>query len=166
VIQALATQTHVTEIQDWVLCFLLPWFYWQQPADKTRHPDLKQRYLQAESHAHLLFLEHPLTQQMEQVQLQQWFVWAQWMYSKYQRTSSAVEGRNGCLSRLHHNGRGFSPQTLQVLTIIHNFDTRRADGTTPAQPLFGHSFPYLFEWLVDNLGDLPLPRKSSKSHLS
>ena len=79
---------------------------------------------------------------------------------------AAIEGRNGCLSRLHHTGRGFSPQTLQVLTIIHNFDTRRADGTTPAQRLFHQTFPYLFEWVVDDLGDLPLPRKSSKSHYS
>jgi hypothetical protein len=44
------------------------------------------------------------------------------MVAKYQRTSSAVEGRNGYLSRLHHARRGFSKQSLQVLTIIHNFD--------------------------------------------
>jgi len=166
VTQALATQTHVLEIQDWVLCYLLPWFYWQQQADKTRHPELKQRYLQAESHAHRMILDHPITQQMHETDLQRWFVWAQWICSKYQRTSSAIEGRNGCLSRLHHTGRGFSPQTLQVLTIIHNFDTRRTDGTTPAQRLFHQTFPYLFEWVVDDLGDLPLPRKSSKSHYS
>ncbi|MBA3924127.1 MAG: hypothetical protein H0X31_21480 [Nostocaceae cyanobacterium] len=101
---------------------------------------------------------------MHSDQLQHWFVWAQWLCSKYQRTSSAIEGRNGCLSLLHHTGRGFSPQTLQVLTVIHNFDTRRADGTTPAQRLFGQTFPYLFEWVVDDFGDLPLPRKSSKLH--
>ncbi len=164
VTQVLACETEVTEIQDWVLCYLLPWFYWQQQADKTRHPELKQRYLHAESHSHLLFKEHPITQQMHSDQLQHWFVWAQWLCSKYQRTSSAIEGRNGCLSLLHHTGRGFSPQTLQVLTIIHNFDTRRADGTTPAQRLFGQTFPYLFEWVVDDFGDLPLPRKSSKLH--
>ncbi len=96
VTQALASQTDVIEIQDWVLCYLLPWFYWQQQADKTRHPELKQRYLQAESQSQELFNEHPITQQMHEAKLQHWLVWAQWICSKYQRTSSAIEGRNGC----------------------------------------------------------------------
>jgi len=38
---------------------------------------------------------------------------------------SAVEGRNGYLSRLHHSHRGFTEQTLKVLTVIHNFDLKR-----------------------------------------
>jgi len=54
-----------------------------------------------------------------------------------QRTSSAVEGRNGYLSRLHHSHRGFTEQTLKVLTVIHNFDLKRDDDTTAAQRLFG-----------------------------
>ena len=41
---------------------------------------------------------HAITQQMEVKQGQQWMDWAQWMSAKYQRTSSAVEGRNGYLS--------------------------------------------------------------------
>jgi len=36
---------------------------------------------------------------------------------------------------------------LQVLTIIHNFDLKRADGTTAAERLFDHSFPDVFEWV-------------------
>jgi Family of unknown function (DUF6399) len=91
--------------------------------------------------------------------------WAEEMSTKYQRTSSAVEGRNGSLSRLHHAGRGFSPQGLKVATIIHNFDLKRADGTTAAQRLFDHEFPNLFTWLVDAMGNLPMPRKSSKTHI-
>jgi len=47
------------------------------------------------------------------------------MCAKFQRTSSAVEGRNGYLSRLHHSHRGFTEQTLKVLTVIHNFDLLR-----------------------------------------
>jgi len=68
------------------------------------------------------------------------------------------------LKLLHHAGRGFSAQTLQVLTIIHNFDLKRADGTTAAQRLFNQTFPDLFESVVASMGDLPLPRKSSKAH--
>ncbi len=106
---------------------------------------------------------HALTQQIGVQQGQQWIEWAQWMCAKYQRTSSAVEGRNGYLSRLHHGGRGLSEPTLKVLTIIHNFDLKRADGTTAAQRLFDHCFPDLFEWIVDYMGELPVARRSSKA---
>ena len=40
-----------------------------------------------------------------------WVSWANWIALKYQRTSSAVEGRNGYLSQKHHADRGFSGQT-------------------------------------------------------
>jgi hypothetical protein len=52
-----------------------------------------------------------------------------------------------------------------VLTIIHNFDLKRPDGTTAAQRLFRHEFPDLFEWRLDHIGDLPRPRRSAKVHL-
>ena len=89
--------------------------------------------------------------------------WCREFCAKYQRTSSAVEGRNGYLSKLHHARRGFSEQSLQVLTIIHNFDLKRHDGTTAAQRLFGHDFPNVFEWMLEQVGDLPMPRKSAKA---
>ncbi|MEO1390011.1 MAG: DUF6399 domain-containing protein [Cyanobacteria bacterium J06634_6] len=89
--------------------------------------------------------------------------WSQEFCAKYQRTSSAVEGRNGYLSQLHHARRGFSKQSLRVLTIIHNFDLKRQDGTTAAQRLFGHDFPDPFEWMLTQVGDLPMPRRSSKT---
>ena len=82
------------------------------------------------------------------------------MVSKFQRTSSAVEGRNGCLSQMHHNGRGISLMRLKVLTIIHNYYLKRSDGTTAAERLFKKKFPDPFEWVVNKMGDLPLPRKS------
>lgn len=85
------------------------------------------------------------------------------MASNYQRTSSAVEGRNGHLTCFHHAGRGFSAKTLKALTIIHNFHLTRPDGTTAAQRLFGYDFPDLFEWIVDHTGDLPLARRSLKA---
>jgi hypothetical protein len=85
------------------------------------------------------------------------------MCTKFQRTSSAVEGRNGYLSGLHHSGRGFTEQTLKVLTIIHNFDIKRDDGTTAAQRLFEKPFPDLFEWLVPQMAELPRPRRTFKN---
>ena len=163
--QALNAETDDLALQQWVLELLRPWTYWQQQANKTKHCELKAAYQAAASQAEDRFPRHPLTQQLETEAGQQWMSWAHWICTKYQRTSSAVEGRNGYLSRLHHASRGLDGKTLAVLTVIHNFDIRRADGTTPAQRLFGQSFPNLFEWVVDHMGDIPVPRQSSKAQL-
>ena len=163
VIQDLATQTPDVDIQNWVLMALLPWVYWSQQAAKTRTPQLKARYQQAASDAFDTLMAEAMTLQLKDTELQQWVQWCQWMAAKYQRTSSAVEGRNGYLSQRHHASRGFSPQSLKVLTIIHNFDLKRADGTTAAQRLFGQSFPDLFEWVLSNIDEVPMPRMSPKA---
>ncbi|MEO1351905.1 MAG: DUF6399 domain-containing protein [Cyanobacteria bacterium J06635_15] len=159
---ALQTQTPDLAIREWVLMALLPWVYWTQQADKTRQPALKYRYHQAASSAFDGLLEQSITLKLKPKELEGWVLWCRDFCAKYQRTSSAVEGRNGYLSKLHHAGRGFSEQSLKVLTIIHNFDLKRSDGTTAAQRLFGYAFPDPFEWMLDHIGDLPMPRRSSK----
>jgi hypothetical protein len=163
-IQALGTQTSNIDIQNWLLGCLLPWVYWLQQVDKTQNPERKARYQQAADTAAKQLLAHSLTSSMPAAERQDWIDWARWMANNYQRTSSAIEGRNGYLTRLHHAGRGFSPQTLKVLTIIHNFHLKRPDGTTAAQRLFDYEFPDLFEWVVEHMGDLPLARRSLKAH--
>jgi hypothetical protein len=70
---------------------------------------------------------------------------------------------DGCLSQIHHNGRGISIKRLKALTVIHNFGLTRSDGTTAAKRLFERDFPDLFEWIVNQMGDLPLSRMSRKS---
>ena len=164
VMQALASETQETDVQNWVLTAVLPWVYWAQQTDKTRKPHLKARYQHAASEAYDHLMDHAFTLQFDDTQRQYWVQWCQWMCTKYQRTSSAVEGRNGYLSQRHHVNRGFSAQSLKVLTIIHNFDLKRPDGTTAAQRLFGHSFPDLFEWILSNTEELPIPRRSYKAH--
>jgi hypothetical protein len=144
----------------WLRECLLPTIYWQVQAERTTQPELKQGYQQAADQALAAFQHHPLTQGMTEGDLAYWQPWAEYMVAKFQRASSAVEGRNGYLSQMHHTGRGISPQRLQVLTVIHNFGLKRPDGTTAAQRLFGREFPELFDWLVKQMGDLPLPRKS------
>ncbi|MEH2457604.1 DUF6399 domain-containing protein [Nostoc sp.] len=161
-IQALSAQTQDPDTQNWVLNSLLPWVYWHQQTQKTRQPKLKQDYQQAAQLAQTLFLADGFTQTLPDSDQQLWVDWAIWMCAKFQRTSSAVEGRNGYLSRLHHANRGFTAQTLKVLTVIHNFDLKRDDNTTAAQRLFGKPFPDLFDWVVLNIGDLPRPRRSQK----
>ncbi len=161
---ALEAQTQDVALRSWVLSFLLPWIYWTQQADKTRQPVLKQAYQQAASIAFDRLFEQPVTLSLDDKQRQHWVCWGREFCAKYQRTSSAVEGRNGYLSKLHHARRGFSEQSLQVLTIIHNFDLKRPDRTTAAQRLFGHDFPDPFEWMLEQIGDLPMPRRSAKPH--
>jgi hypothetical protein len=163
VMESLSTQTQDINTQDWVLTCLLPWVYWHQQTEKTRSGKLKQSYQQATLQAHKHFLEDDFTQSLSHIQQQQWIDWALWMCAKFQRTSSAVEGRNGYLSVLNHANRGFTEKTLKVLTIIHNFDLKRNDGTTAAQRLFGKPFPDLFESVVLNMGELPRPRQSQKT---
>lgn len=158
----LIQRTQDEAIQQWALTGLLPYAYWHQQASKTRTPALKTIYQKAEQSAHLRLNAHSISDQFAPDEQQQWHTWAQQQCACFQRTSSAIEGRNGQLSRLHHNLRGLSPKTLQAFTIIHNFDTFRADGTCPAQRLFHQSFPSLPEWLVQNTHQLPLPRKSKK----
>ena len=159
---ALDSQTQDVAIRNWVLSSLLPWVYWRQQADKTRQPSLKRRYQATASDAFDRLFEQDLTLALTDHQRAHWVLWCQEFCAKYQRTSSAVEGRNGYLSKLHHARRGFSEQSLNVLTIIHNFDLKRHDGTTAAQRLFGREFPDLFEWMLDHIGELPMPRRSSK----
>ncbi|MEM9805771.1 MAG: DUF6399 domain-containing protein [Cyanobacteria bacterium P01_D01_bin.56] len=139
---------------------LLPWVCWTQQADKTLKLALNQVvYQQAASIAFDRLIEHTLTLKMEADAHNYWVALAQVLCAKYQRTSSAVEGRNGYLAQRHHARRGFSDQSLKVLTILHNFDLKRA----AAQRLFDHTFPDPFEWILEHVGDMPIPRRSTKA---
>jgi hypothetical protein len=60
---------------------------------------------------------------------------------------------------MYHNGRGISESRLKALTVIHNYGLKRQDGTTAAQHFFEQGFPDLFSWVLDQMGELPLPRK-------
>ncbi len=158
--QALSRETQDPELQTWVLTVLLPWLYWSQQADKTRTPHLKHRYQQAASHAFSQLMAADLTGTLQEADVLRWTQWGRRMCANYQRTSSAVEGRNGYLAQRHHATRGFSAQALSVLTVLHNFDLKRTDGTTAAQRLFGHPFPDLFETVLNTFTELPMPRRS------
>lgn len=79
----------------------------------------------------------------------------------FQRSSSCVEGRNGQLSLKFHAFRRINAGSLKVLTILHNFFIRRADGTTAAARFFGEKPRDLFIWLLDKV-ELPRPRKKHR----
>jgi hypothetical protein len=70
------------------------------------------------------------------------------MAETFQRSSSCVEGRNGMLALNYHRFHRLNERSLKVLTIMHNFDTRRSDGTTAAERFFEAKHENLFESLV------------------
>jgi len=148
------------EIRQWLLTCLLPVIYWRRQAERTKNPDLKESYLYAFEKAQFELEQHPLSSSL--IHQKEWLSWAEWMVSNFQRTSSAVEGRNGYLSQIYHNGRGLTKKRLKALTIIHNYYLKRFDGSTAAERAFGRKFADPFEWLVENMGDLPLARMSKK----
>jgi hypothetical protein len=75
----------------------------------------------------------------------------------FSRSSSCVEGRNGRLS-LHHHGHGkVSAARLSALRVIHNYLSRRDDGTTAAERFFGRGHEDVFSWLLQRMPDLPRP---------
>ncbi len=143
----------------WAQNALLPAFYWEQQTQRTKNPDLKAVYQQALQSAQIALMAHPLTTALAPAQFAQWQAWATAMVTKFQRTSSAVEGRNGYISQIHHNRRGLSARRLGVMTTIHNFYLKRADGSTAAERLFGKSAPDLFESLIQQMPPLPQARR-------
>jgi hypothetical protein len=105
------------------------------------------------------FHQHALTQQLPALALEDWRTWATQQVEAFQRTSSAVEGRNGALARLHHNQRGLPKQRYKVWTVLHNFDCHAPDGTTPATRFFRRTFPDLFEIVLSHTEALPQSRR-------
>jgi hypothetical protein len=144
---------------QWAEDVLLPLMYWQEQLRRTRHRGQKAQValvLQAVEEA---FERHACTRQLKPEVLAGWKAWAAEHAKAFQRASSAVEGRNGYLSQMQHNHRGLPTRRYQVWTVLHNFDCRAADGTTPAARFFRRSFPDLFERVLSQIDELPMPRQ-------
>ena len=144
---------------QWAEDVLLPLQYWHEQLRRTRHPGQKAqiaRVLQAVAEA---FAQHPCTRKLTAEVLAGWHAWAAEHARAFQRASSAVEGRNGYLSQMQHNHRGLPLRRYQVWTVLHNFDGRAGDGTTPASRFFRRSFPDLFESVLSQIDELPMPRQ-------
>jgi hypothetical protein len=144
---------------QWAEECLLPLVYWEHQVAHTRCVRRKAKIRQALEAMQGTFGHHALTQCLPPQVLQEWQAWATQRVSAFQRASSAVEGRNGYLSQMHHNHRGLPKRRYKVWTVLHNFDGRAADGTTPASRFFRRGFPDLFETVLANIEDLPRPRK-------
>lgn len=143
----------------WIAEVLLPLMSWQQQVSRTRCPRRKAKLCQALEAVQDECDGPPITRQLTRDVLAEWKAWAAEHAKALQRASSAVEGRNGDLSQRHHNHRGLPKRRYKVWTVLHNFDCRAADGTTPATRFFRRGFPDLFETVLSNVEDLPRPRQ-------
>ena len=150
------------DLEDWLTTTLLPVVYWHQRLHLTQNRQSRESYRKAWTQASHTLEAHPFSATLPDSEIQRWLTWAEWMVRQFHRSSSAVEGRNGCLAQLYHNGRGLTPQRLRALTVIHNYGLKHEDGTTAARRLFGNEHPELFSWLLEQMGELPLARKSRK----
>ena len=148
--------------QQWAEEVLLPRVYWEHHVAHTRCPRRKAKLRQALEAIQGAFDQHALTQCLPPHALQAWHAWATHRVSAFQRASSAVEGRNGCLAQLHHNQRGLPQRRYKVWTVLHNFDCHAADGTTPASRFFRRPFPDLFETVLSHIETLPQPRRRKR----
>ena len=144
---------------QWAEEGLLPLMYWQEQLRRTRCPGQKAQIALVLQTVAGALERHPCTRQLKPEVLTGWKAWAAEHARAFQRASSAVEGRNGYLSQMQHNHRGLPTRRYQVWTVLHNFDCRAADGTTPASRFFRRSFPNLFESMLSQIDEVPLPRQ-------
>ena len=144
---------------QWAEEVLLPLMYWQEQLHRTRHLEQKAQIALVLQTLEEAFEQHSCTRQLTPELLADWKTWAAAHAKAFQRASSAVEGRNGYLSQMQHNHRGLPARRYPVWTALHNFDCRAQDGTTPASRFFRRSFPDLFESVLSQIDELPMPRQ-------
>ncbi len=148
--------------QRWAREVLLPQRYWERQVSRRRCMRRKARMQGALERVRSTFDAHAMTCCLSPEALKAWQAWATQEVGAFQRASSAVEGRNGYLSGMHHQQRGLPKRRYKAWTILHNFDMRASDGTTPAARFFNRSFPDLFETVLANVGALPQPRQRQR----
>lgn len=139
---------------------LIPAIYLERVARRNTDAETRARLsaLSAQILAPLRAPDHPIQalQAAERAEIEQV---ASDCADLFQRSSSAVEGRNGQLSLFHHGCHRLSARKLAALTAVHNFYIRRPDQTTAAERLFGRAPPPLFEQLLKRVPLPPRPRR-------
>jgi hypothetical protein len=143
----------------WAEDVLLPLQSWHEQLRRTRCPGQKADMALVLQVVEAACARHPCTRQLHPEVLAAWKAWAAEHAKAFQRASSAVEGRNGSLSQMQHNHRGLPTRRYPVWTALHNVDCLAPDGTTPASRFFRRSFPDLFESVLSQIDELPMPRQ-------
>jgi hypothetical protein len=144
---------------SWGEEWLLPLLYWQEQRSPTRWPRRTAKMLPTLAVVQPGCETHPSTQPLAPEVVADGPAWATEHAQAVQRASSAVEGRNGSLAQMHHNHRGLPQRRYQVWTVLHYFDCRASDRTTPASRFFRREVPGLFETVRPKIDELPRPRR-------
>ncbi len=137
---------------------LLPGLYWQQAAKRARTAEQRhEKEALAERLLKDAWAARGVLSRLTEEEQQQVKRVASEVLGLFARSSSCVEGRNGRLALFHHGQTRLSAGRLKALTVIHNYLTERADGTTAAERFFGKKPRNLFNWLLERLPNLPRP---------
>jgi hypothetical protein len=156
VTQSVLCKTQDPQVISWVKQTLLPYVYWDEQKRKSKRKKKLKLYYQNKTEEAMKNLDaNPLT---KEYLTDDWINWAKSMARKYQRSTSAIEGRNARLSQHYFSARGIRSSHAKSLTTLHNFWIRQHDNTTAAERLCGYKPPNLFRWILDNMRELPLPR--------
>lgn len=145
------------ELQDAIKQILLPFIYFKMQRKKSKSKkSLRDIYQNVYEAAEKLLRSRALVSELT---TGSWMKWANDMCRKFQRTTSAIEGRNGLLAGFNLCARGMTELQLESQKIIHNFWIKRDDGTTAVERCFGIKPDIdLFEFILANMKELPLPR--------
>jgi transposase-like protein len=148
------------DVHQAVIEQLIPAIYLERVASRSTRAESRHRLrtLSQQLLEPLRELTHPLQQLAPALQIRIEQV-ATECADLFQRSSSAVEGRNGQLSLFHHGRHRLSDNKLAALTAVHNFHICRTDGTTAAERLFGRAHAPFFEQLLDRVLLPPPPRQ-------
>jgi len=145
-------------LRDEVATTLVPGLYLQRVAVRTKLAEERRAITET---AKLLLAplhtpEHPL-QRLNAEAAEQVDAMAKTCADLFQRSGSCVEGRNGQLALFHHGLHSLNDKKLAALTVVHNFHTRRPDGTTPADRFFETQHDDLFSRLLERMPQLIRP---------
>ena len=148
------------DIETALFQHLIPAIYLERVAGRSADAETRSRRsaLSAQMLAPLRASEHPI-QALDTSQRAEIEQVASDCADLFQRSSSAVEGRNGQLSLFHHGCHRLSTRKLAPLTAVHNFYIRRPDQTTAAERFFGRAPLPLFEQLIERVPLPPCPRR-------
>lgn len=156
--------------KEWLTNYALPYVYWQIQLNRTqakaKNKDLRLTYKQRIEQAKEKWDNSDLIKQLCPQRLKELMEMAYQIAIRFQRASSQTEGRNGYLAFVNHAHRGMTSERLKVLTVIHNYDVKRMDGTTPAQRLFHREFPDLFEFLCHHVTGFKEPKSRKRKSLN
>jgi hypothetical protein len=155
------------EEEQVVLESLLAGCYWEMASDKEKDPEERKRLKEmAQRLKEKAWGQGSVLAVLDATRQKQVQAVACACAELFCRSSSCVEGRNGRLSLFHHGQTRLSEKRLAVLTVIHNYVVRRADGTTAAERFFGHKPRDAFAWLLERLPELPHPAAKRRKQIA